>query len=110
MRLVGSAEKPLIMALAPSANTETLMAGGESIAAKLTELTGYTITATVPTNYAAQFEAIRATGANWVQVVRYGVIPQIVPPFTAFIIYHWDINMRISTIIGFIGAVASVIT
>jgi len=54
MRLIGSAEKPLIMALASSANTETLMAGGESIAAKLTELTGYTITTTVPTNYAAQ--------------------------------------------------------
>jgi phosphonate transport system permease protein len=48
-------------------------------------------------------EAIRATGANWVQVVRYGVIPQIVPPFTAFTIYRWDINIRSSTIIGFVG-------
>jgi phosphonate transport system permease protein len=48
-------------------------------------------------------EAIRATGANWLQVVRYGVIPQIVPPFTAFTIYRWDINIRSSTIIGFVG-------
>jgi phosphonate transport system permease protein len=48
-------------------------------------------------------EAIRATGANWVQVVRYGVVPQIVPPFTAFTIYRWDINVRASTIIGFVG-------
>jgi phosphonate transport system permease protein len=48
-------------------------------------------------------EAIRATGATWVQVVRYGVIPQIVPPFTAFTIYRWDINVRSSTIIGFVG-------
>lgn len=48
-------------------------------------------------------EAIRATGANWLQVVRYGVIPQIVPPFTAFTIYRWDINVRMSTIIGFVG-------
>jgi phosphonate transport system permease protein len=48
-------------------------------------------------------EAVRATGANWVQVVRYGVIPQIVPPFTAFTIYRWDINVRSSTIIGFVG-------
>jgi phosphonate transport system permease protein len=48
-------------------------------------------------------EAVRATGANWVQVVRYGVIPQIVPPFTAFTIYRWDINIRSSTIIGFVG-------
>ncbi|MEW6239476.1 MAG: phosphonate ABC transporter, permease protein PhnE [Chloroflexota bacterium] len=48
-------------------------------------------------------EAIRATGANWVQVVRYGVIPQIVPPFTAFTIYRWDINVRSATIVGFVG-------
>ncbi|MBU2610882.1 MAG: phosphonate ABC transporter, permease protein PhnE [Chloroflexi bacterium] len=48
-------------------------------------------------------EAIRATGANWAQVVRYGVIPQIVPPFTAFTVYRWDINVRSSTIIGFVG-------
>lgn len=48
-------------------------------------------------------EAIRATGATWLQVVRYGVVPQIVPPFTAFTIYRWDINVRASTIIGFVG-------
>lgn len=48
-------------------------------------------------------EAIRATGATWLQVVRYGVVPQIVPPFTAFTIYRWDINVRTSTIIGFVG-------
>ncbi|MEZ0395003.1 MAG: phosphonate ABC transporter, permease protein PhnE [Anaerolineales bacterium] len=48
-------------------------------------------------------EAVRATGANWVQVVRYGVIPQIVPPFTAFTIYRWDINVRSSTVIGMVG-------
>jgi phosphonate transport system permease protein len=48
-------------------------------------------------------EAIRATGANWVQVVRYGVIPQIVPPFTSFTIYRWDINVRTATVIGMVG-------
>jgi len=48
-------------------------------------------------------EAIRATGANWLQIVRYAVIPQIVPPFTALTIYRWDINVRTSTIVGFVG-------
>jgi phosphonate transport system permease protein len=48
-------------------------------------------------------EAIRATGANWVQVVRYGVIPQIIPPFTSFTIYRWDINVRSATVIGMVG-------
>ena len=46
---------------------------------------------------------MQAAGANWPQVVRYGVVPQIVPPFTAFTIYRWDINVRASTIIGFVG-------
>jgi phosphonate transport system permease protein len=48
-------------------------------------------------------EAIRATGATWLQTVRYAVIPQIVPSFTALTIYRWDINIRSSTIIGFVG-------
>jgi phosphonate transport system permease protein len=48
-------------------------------------------------------EAIRATGANWLQTVRYAVVPQIVPAFTALTIYRWDINVRSSTIIGFVG-------
>ncbi len=48
-------------------------------------------------------EALTATGANPLQVIRYAVIPQITLPFLAFIIYHWDINIRISTVVGFVG-------
>ena len=48
-------------------------------------------------------EAIRATGANWLQTARYAVIPQIVPPFTAFTLYRWDINVRSAIVIGFVG-------
>jgi len=48
-------------------------------------------------------EALQATGANRMQVVLYAVVPQIVPDFISFIVYHWDINVRISTIIGFVG-------
>jgi len=48
-------------------------------------------------------EAIRATGANFLQVVRYGVVPQIVPPIVSLTVYRWDINVRTSTIIGFVG-------
>jgi len=36
-------------------------------------------------------------------VIRFGVIPQVVPSFTALTIYRWDINVRSSTIIGFVG-------
>ena len=48
-------------------------------------------------------EAVQATGANWLQVVMYAVVPQVIPPFVSFTIYRWDINIRMSTIIGFVG-------
>jgi len=48
-------------------------------------------------------EAITASGARRSQVVMYGVVPQIIPDFLSYIIYHWDINVRLSTIIGFVG-------
>jgi len=48
-------------------------------------------------------EAVSATGANSTQVILYAVIPQIIPDFISYIIYHWDINVRISTILGFVG-------
>lgn len=48
-------------------------------------------------------EAIYATGASWLQMVRYAVIPQIVPAFTSFTIYRWDINVRSATVIGLVG-------
>ena len=48
-------------------------------------------------------EAIRATGANRLQTVVYGVVPQIIPPYISFTMYRWDINVRMSTIIGFVG-------
>ncbi len=48
-------------------------------------------------------EAILATGANKLQTLAYAVVPQLVPPFLAFILYQWDINIRMSTVIGFVG-------
>ncbi|CAN5217701.1 hypothetical protein BH18ACT5_BH18ACT5_06960 [soil metagenome] len=48
-------------------------------------------------------EAIRATGANRLQNVVYGVVPQVIPPYISFTMYRWDINVRMSTIIGFVG-------
>lgn len=48
-------------------------------------------------------EAIQATGANRLQTIIYGVIPQIIPPYISYTMYRWDINVRMSTIIGFVG-------
>jgi phosphonate ABC transporter permease subunit PhnE len=48
-------------------------------------------------------EAVEATGANRLQTIVYAVIPQIIPPYISFTMYRWDINVRMSTIIGFAG-------
>jgi phosphonate transport system permease protein len=48
-------------------------------------------------------EAVTSTGARPLQVIRYAVVPQIVPPFIAFTIYRWDVNVRLSTVLGFVG-------
>ncbi|MHC1784733.1 MAG: ABC transporter permease subunit [Anaerolineaceae bacterium] len=48
-------------------------------------------------------EAVTATGANQLQTIVYAVIPQIIPPYISFTMYRWDINVRMSTIIGFAG-------
>lgn len=48
-------------------------------------------------------EAIRATGARWPQMVVYAVFPQILPTFTSFTLYRWDINVRLSTVIGLVS-------
>lgn len=48
-------------------------------------------------------EAIRATGANGIQTIAFGVIPQMISPFISFSIYRWDINVRMSTVIGLVG-------
>jgi phosphonate transport system permease protein len=48
-------------------------------------------------------EAITATGASRFQVVLYAVVPQVIPAFISFTMYRWDINVRMSTVIGLVG-------
>ena len=48
-------------------------------------------------------EAIKGTGANWTQTVVYAVLPQILPTFTSFTLYRFDINVRLSTVIGLVS-------
>jgi phosphonate ABC transporter permease subunit PhnE len=48
-------------------------------------------------------EAVTAAGANLFQVIRYAVIPQIVPPFLAYTLLRWDINMRMATVVGIVA-------
>ena len=48
-------------------------------------------------------DGIRATGANKIQVIWFGIVPQVVLPYIAFTFYRWDINVRMATVIGLAG-------
>src|SRR5690625_6123494 len=49
-------------------------------------------------------EAIEASGGNKVQVLFYGVIPQVIPEFLSYAIYRFEIDIRASSILGIVGA------
>jgi phosphonate transport system permease protein len=52
----------------------------------------------------AQVEAVRATGAGWLQVLNYAVEPQVLPRLIGLSLYRFDINFRESAVVGIVGA------
>jgi len=51
-----------------------------------------------------QVEAVRATGAPFMNVISYGVLPQVFSRFVGFATYQLDSNLRNSTMVGIVGA------
>jgi phosphonate transport system permease protein len=49
-------------------------------------------------------EAIEATGASRLQVLWIGIVPQVLPVIYGTTVYRWDINIRESSVLGFVGA------
>ena len=49
-------------------------------------------------------EGIRAAGGSWLAQMRYAVVPQMLPGFLSYGLLRFEINVRSSTIIGFVGA------
>ncbi|MDZ7835500.1 MAG: ABC transporter permease subunit [Alkalibacterium sp.] len=49
-------------------------------------------------------DAIMASGGNKLQIIRYGVIPQILPYYASYALYVLEINVKASVVLGFIGA------
>lgn len=49
-------------------------------------------------------EGIRATGANVVSEVLFGVIPQVVPLWISYALYRFESNVRAATVVGLVGA------
>jgi phosphonate transport system permease protein len=51
-----------------------------------------------------QIEAVRATGASFMNTIIYGVVPQVMNRFIGFVAYETDSNLRNSTMVGVVGA------
>ncbi len=49
-------------------------------------------------------QAVRGTGAGWLQTLRFGLLPQCVPQLVAFTVYRLELNFRDATVLGLVGA------
>lgn len=49
-------------------------------------------------------EALKAVGATKVQIIRYAVLPQVLPSFIANSLFRFDVNIRMSIFLGVVGA------
>lgn len=53
---------------------------------------------------AGPVDAITATGASRLQILRFGVLPQVLPLFLSYVLYRLETNIRAATVLGFVGA------
>ncbi|MFD2616342.1 phosphonate ABC transporter, permease protein PhnE [Terrilactibacillus laevilacticus] len=49
-------------------------------------------------------EAMTAVGANKIQWIFYGVVPQVIASFVSYTLYCFEINVRAAAILGYVGA------
>lgn len=49
-------------------------------------------------------EALRAAGGNRIEIIRFAVFPQIANYFVSYVLYAFEINVRASTVLGYMGA------
>ena len=49
-------------------------------------------------------DGITAVGGDWFERMRYGILPQVLPNFTSYALWRFEINVRASAVVGFVGA------
>ncbi|MEI8164464.1 MAG: phosphonate ABC transporter, permease protein PhnE [Betaproteobacteria bacterium] len=49
-------------------------------------------------------EGVRATGANALEEIIYGVIPQVLPLWISYALYRFESNVRSASVVGMVGA------
>jgi phosphonate transport system permease protein len=80
------------------------MAGIWAITARSIGFTGKLIAEAIEEIDHGVVEAIEATGASKMKVMLIAVLPQVMPVIVGTTVYRWDINIRESTVLGFVGA------
>lgn len=49
-------------------------------------------------------EGLASTGGSWMQQMMLGVVPQVAPNYLSYALLRFEINIRASAILGFVGA------
>ena len=49
-------------------------------------------------------DALRAAGAGTLQRIVFGVLPQVLPAWIGVVLYRFETNIRVSTVLGMVGA------
>ena len=49
-------------------------------------------------------ESLQSTGASRLQILFYGILPQVLPQFISYTLYRWEVNIRVAAVLGFVGA------
>jgi len=51
-----------------------------------------------------QVEALISLGANKLNILRYAIVPQILPQFMSYVLYGLEVNVRAAAVLGYVGA------
>ena len=49
-------------------------------------------------------DGLKSAGANWVQTIRFAVLPQVLPNYASYVLWRFEINVRTAAVMGFVGA------
>ena len=80
------------------------MVGVFALAIHTTGALGKLFAEVVENNDMKPIEGLRATGASWFAVVRFGALPQVLAGFVSYALLRFEINVRSAGVMGFVGA------
>ncbi len=80
------------------------MAGIIALALGCVGMLGKLLADTIEELDLVMLEAMQSVGANKIQIVVFGVLPQIIPNLISFALFRFEMNIRLSVILGAVGA------